>query len=317
MPSPGFTVSLLACNRLSRRRLPHCGASSPTARLFLLVLPFLCGGRLSASHPRTGTRTRLSLLKRRCCNFSWATGWLPACSARCFYPPWTFRTRRPSARPLDFLNLKASPRPRHAQLFSCRAPHCPLRRLGVPPRPRPFGGLPRMPWTQSSLPLCFPMGLSPARLFCQHPAQRLTPRTPSSKNHPCTAPLSERPCGLWTPWICPSACLAKCLYRRSGKQLWASRWRPLKMLDGMLLLCLAYAPPHVALPPSGPSGATVFPLSMLATGRTIMPKPTLPLLGPPQPLEQPARCQGPCPSGGAVGRQQQAGRQATTRAELQ
>ena len=35
---------------------------------------------------------------------------------------------------------------------------------------------------------------------------------PSFRSHPsCTAPLSERPCGLLMRWICPSACPAKSL----------------------------------------------------------------------------------------------------------
>ena len=54
----------------------------------------------------------------------------------------------------------------------------------------------------------------------------------------CTAPLSERPCGLLMPWICPSACPARSLLcnprpllrRGSFGSLLGLRWKQLRML---------------------------------------------------------------------------------------
>ena len=115
--------------------------------------------------------------KRRCCSFSWATGWLPSLlstlllSALVFpslqaricpchirlpsaRPPWlpptldfpNPRAQRRRARPpllptaLDFPTLRASPRPRRAQLRSARPPRCPSLRATLLSALRRAGG---------------------------------------------------------------------------------------------------------------------------------------------------------------------------------
>ena len=176
------------------------------------------------------------------------------------------------------------------------------------------------------------MRLWRARPFRRHLAQRHPLRPPpatwpvplstrpSFRSHPgCTAPLSERPCGLLMPCICPSACPARSLNPRpllrrgsSFGSLWGLRWKPLRMLAttplfspalglfGSWFPACCFSAFRASACSANLSGATASPRS--AAGLPSLPRPTWlgRRLRPPRlPRLLPRR---PAPTGGPSGR---------------